>query len=110
MRHHDIGSAEFQGITEYIELRNSKNMLDIGGFLGIAELTNTLEWLHPMALLNSEAILFHPGDFGPGGSHGAKGRDSPADVELIPEPFSCKSNPRPQRLGLNTMQQITNSH
>jgi hypothetical protein len=25
----------------------------------------------------------------------------PAGVELIPEPFSCKSNPRPQRLGLN---------
>jgi hypothetical protein len=25
-RHHDIGFAEFQGITEYIELRNSENM------------------------------------------------------------------------------------
>ena len=30
-RHHDIGFAEFQGITEYIELRNSKNMLELGG-------------------------------------------------------------------------------
>ena len=38
-RHHDIGFAEFQGITEYIELRNSKNMLEFGGFLGIAERT-----------------------------------------------------------------------
>ena len=30
-RHHDIGFAEFQGITEYIELRNSKNMLELRG-------------------------------------------------------------------------------
>ncbi len=30
--------------------------------------------------------------------------NSPAGVELIPEPFSCKSNPRSQRLGLNTLQ------
>ena len=84
-------------------------MLEIGGFLGIAELTSTLEWLHPMAQRNSEAVLFHPRDFGPGGSHGAKVRDSPADVELIPERFSCKSNPRLQRLGLNTLQQIGDS-
>ena len=27
-----------------------------------------------MALRNSDAILFHPRDFGPGGSHGAEGR------------------------------------
>ena len=33
-----------------------------------------MEWLHPMALRNSEAILFHPRDFGPGGFHGAEGR------------------------------------
>ena len=49
-------------------------MLEIGGFLEIAELTNTLEWLHALALRHSEAILFHPRDFGPGGSHGAEGR------------------------------------
>jgi hypothetical protein len=48
--------------------------LGAAGFLGIAELTNTLEWLHPMELRNSEAILFHPRDLGPGGSHGAVGR------------------------------------
>ena len=44
------------------------------GFLGIAEPTNTLECLHPMEVRNSEEILFHPRDFGPGGSHGAEGR------------------------------------
>jgi hypothetical protein len=33
-----------------------------------------LEWLHPMDLRNSEAILFHPMDFVPGGSHGTVGR------------------------------------
>ena len=44
------------------------------GFLGIAELTNPLEWLQPVALRNSEAILFHPRDFGPGAFHGAEGR------------------------------------
>ena len=27
-----------------------------------------------MALRDSDAILFHPRDFGPGGSHGAEGR------------------------------------
>ena len=30
----------------------------------------------------------------------------PAGFELIPEPFSCKSNPRRQRLGLHAPQQI----
>ena len=34
----------------------------------------------------------------------------PAGFELIPEPFSCKSNPRPQRLRLNAPQQIRDSH
>ena len=33
----------------------------------------------------------------------------PAGVELIPEPFSCKSKPRPQRLRLNAPQQIIDS-
>ena len=28
-----------------------------------------------MALRNSEAILFHPRNFGPGGSHGAGGQE-----------------------------------
>jgi hypothetical protein len=28
-----------------------------------------------MELRNSEAILFHPTDFGPGGSHGAVGQE-----------------------------------
>jgi hypothetical protein len=51
-----------------------KGHFGAAGFLGIAELTNTLEWLHPMELGNSGAILFHPRDFGPGGSHGAVGR------------------------------------
>jgi hypothetical protein len=46
----------------------------VAGFLGIAELTNTLEWLHPMEVHNSEAILFRPKDLGPWGSHGAVGR------------------------------------
>jgi hypothetical protein len=44
------------------------------GILGIAKLTNTLEWLDPMELRNSEAILFHPMDFVPRGSHGTVGR------------------------------------
>ena len=34
-----------------------------------------MEWLHPMALRNSEAILFHPRIFWPGGSHGAVGQE-----------------------------------
>jgi hypothetical protein len=33
-----------------------------------------LEWLDPMDLRNSEAILFIPMDFVPGGSHGTVGR------------------------------------
>jgi hypothetical protein len=33
-----------------------------------------LEWLDPMDLRNPEAILFHPMDFVPGGSHGTVGR------------------------------------
>jgi hypothetical protein len=74
-RHHDIGFAEFPGFTEYIELRTSKNSLELGGFLGIAEPTDTLECLHRMELHNSEAILFHPRDFGPGCSHGAGGQE-----------------------------------
>jgi hypothetical protein len=31
--------------------------------------------VHPMELRNSEAILFHPTDFGPGGFHGAVGQE-----------------------------------
>ena len=83
-RHHDIGVAEFSGITEYIELRKSKHILELRGLLGIAEPTNTLEWLLPVEFRNSEAILFHPKGFGPGGSHGAVGRSgatSQADEE-----------------------------
>ena len=34
----------------------------------------------------------------------------PAGVELIPEPLFCKSNPRPQRLGLNAPHKIIDSH
>jgi hypothetical protein len=34
----------------------------------------------------------------------------PAGVTLIPEPFSCKSNPRPQRLGLKVLQHNTDSY
>jgi hypothetical protein len=40
----------------------------------MAEPTSTVECLHPMEQRNSETILFHPRDVGPGGSHGAEGR------------------------------------
>ena len=30
-RHNDIGFAKFQGITEYIELRKSQNILELRG-------------------------------------------------------------------------------
>jgi 5-formaminoimidazole-4-carboxamide-1-beta-D-ribofuranosyl 5'-monophosphate synthetase len=30
-RQHDVGFAEFPGITEYVELRLSKNMLELRG-------------------------------------------------------------------------------
>ena len=49
--------------------------MELQEYVGAAgELTNTLEWLDPMELRNSEAIS-HPRDFGPGGSHGAVGQE-----------------------------------
>jgi hypothetical protein len=45
------------------------------GFLGVPELRNSLEWRLPMELCSSEAILSHPRDLGPGGSHVAVGEE-----------------------------------
>ena len=50
-------------------------MLELLVVLGIAELKKSLEWLHPMALRNSEAILFHPRELVPGGLPRRRGQE-----------------------------------
>ena len=85
----DALPLRYRGIfRKYLRAQQFPNTLrapNVGaaGFLGIAELTNTWEWLHPMALRNSEAILFHTRDFGPRGPRAAGEKNASAASKRI---------------------------
>jgi hypothetical protein len=65
-RHHDIGFAEFLGITEFMELQKSANILELWGSCDLrnseTQRSGGIPW-----------NCSHPKDLGPGGSHGAVG-------------------------------------